>query len=188
MMSDTAYALFETRAGRTGIAWGPAGVVASCFPGGEDARILRHLTKRAPGAVAASPPAEIADVIRRYVALFETGAADFADVAIDFAAVSEFDARVYGETRKIPSGETGTYGDIARKLGDVAYSQRVGQALGANPFPVIVPCHRVVGLDGRMTGFSAPGGIAAKEKLLKLEGALAPDLFDAQGGGDQTRR
>lgn len=93
----------------------------------------------------------------------------------------DFDRTVYGLTLEIGAGETKTYGDLARAMGDVSLSQRVGQALGRNPFPIIVPCHRVVGTGGAMTGFSAPGGAETKRRLLKIEGALGPDLLDALG-------
>jgi len=111
---------------------------------------------------------------------------DFADLALDWRTVSAFDRAVYQEARAIPAGQTSTYGAIATALGDVRDSRRVGQALGRNPWPIIVPCHRVTGAGGWMGGFSAPGGRDTKLKLLELEGALAAEslpLFAPQTSG-----
>lgn len=177
-MSETALALFETAAGTAGIAWSKAGVRASAFPGPDGAAVRRQLARRTPDAAEIPPPTEIAAVIAGFRALFEGAAASFDGVALDLSGVADFDVAVYRETRRVPCGATATYGAIARALGDAALAQRVGQALARNPVPVIVPCHRVVGAGGRLVGFSAPGGLAAKERLLKLEGGLARGLFD----------
>ncbi|NWG72607.1 MAG: methylated-DNA--[protein]-cysteine S-methyltransferase [Parvularculaceae bacterium] len=173
-----AYVLFETAFGCAAIAFGPRGVLAVSFPSTEDdarRRILRH----ANDAKEKAPDTEIAALIDDIAASFRGEPRDFSAARLDLGGVGDFERRVYGQTRAIPIGAVSTYGEIARALGDVALSQRVGQALGRNPFPVIVPCHRVIGADGRMTGFSAQGGTSAKRRLLRLEGALAPDLFDS---------
>jgi methylated-DNA-[protein]-cysteine S-methyltransferase len=101
----------------------------------------------------------------------------FDDVALDLAG-TVFELAVWEETRRIPAGETRTYGQIARALGKPGAARAVGAALGRNPVPVIVPCHRVVASDGSMCGFSAPGGIELKKRMLGLErghGPLAAD-------------
>jgi methylated-DNA-[protein]-cysteine S-methyltransferase len=101
----------------------------------------------------------------------------FDDVALDLDGTA-FERAVWDETRRIPAGETRTYGQIARTLGKPGAARAVGAALGRNPVPVIVPCHRVVASDGSMCGFSAPGGIELKKRMLGLErahGALAAD-------------
>jgi methylated-DNA-[protein]-cysteine S-methyltransferase len=93
----------------------------------------------------------------------------------------DFNLQVYEIARKIPAGETLTYGDIAKRLGDVQLSRAVGQAMGQNPVPIVVPCHRVVAAGGKTGGFSAPGGSQTKLKILAIERAKvgnAPDLFD----------
>ncbi|MFA6092264.1 MAG: MGMT family protein [Elusimicrobiota bacterium] len=79
---------------------------------------------------------------------------------------------VWKACAEIPKGQVRTYGWVARRIGKPKAARAVGQALGKNPFAPIVPCHRVVGADGSMTGFSARGGIAAKRRLLEQEGAL----------------
>ena len=85
-----------------------------------------------------------------------------------------FQQIVWEELRKIPYGSTTTYGAIAKTLGDVALSRAVGQAMGANPIPLIIPCHRVLGADGKAGGFSSPGGVSAKMRMLALEHAASP--------------
>ena len=177
-MNETFYSLFDTALGRCGIAWGRAGVVAVSFPEEDDEGTRARLARRANGAVEASPPPTVAAAIDGIVALLDGERRDLSHIDLDMAGLPEFDRAVLGLTLAIAPGETKTYGDIARALGDVLESRRVGQALGRNPFPIIVPCHRVVGADGKMTGFSAPGGVSSKRRLLKIEGALAPDLFD----------
>ena len=85
----------------------------------------------------------------------------------------DLDRQVYEVARTIPPGRTMSYGDIATRLGDPTLARAVGQALGRNPFAIVVPCHRVVGADGRLTGFSANGGVATKERMLVDRGRAA---------------
>lgn len=168
---------FETAFGRSMIAWGPDGILGLGFPPTDDMTADR-IRRRALSAEEGDPTPQIARIVADIVALFRGEKRDLRGAKIDYRGIDDFEREVYERTRAIPPGETKTYGDIARSLGDVALSQRVGQALGRNPYPIVVPCHRVIGADGRMTGFSAPGGTNAKMRLLKLEGGLARDLFD----------
>ena len=96
---------------------------------------------------------------------------DLLDAPIDIARVPEFNARVYAIARAIPPGETLTYGEIATRLGDRLLARDVGAAMGANPWPIVVPCHRVTAAGGKLGGFSARGGVNTKLKLLTIEGA-----------------
>jgi methylated-DNA-[protein]-cysteine S-methyltransferase len=97
---------------------------------------------------------------------------DFSDLGLEWSLVSEFQRAVYLQTRAIRPGFVRSYGDIARALALGPESARaVGAALATNPWPLLVPCHRVVSAAGRMTGFSAPGGVLTKTRLLALEGA-----------------
>ena len=178
-MTTMSYTLFDTAVGRCGLLWGPDGIRAASLPEKSDAATRARLL-RGQGAAAetSSPPDPIQSVIDDIKALFEGAPRDLAYADLDLGGVTDFDRSVLDLTLAIRPGETRTYGDLARELGDVALSRRVGQALGRNPVPIIVPCHRVVGANGLMTGFSAPGGTDTKLKLLKIEGALAPDLFD----------
>jgi methylated-DNA-[protein]-cysteine S-methyltransferase len=180
-VSDTGFSLFETPIGACGIAWSPTGIIGLHLP--ETGRIvaLRNLQRRFPGAEEGEPPAEIARAIAR-IAAFLGGAKDaFADIALDDRNLGDFDRGVYRETRAIPAGSTATYGEIAVRLGDAGQARAVGQALGRNPWPIVVPCHRVTAADGRMGGFSAPGGTATKLKLLEIEGALAVESLPLFG-------
>ncbi len=178
-MTDYALTLFATALGRCGVAWGEAGLRSVSFPDANDEMTRAHLRRRAPGAVEVNkPPAAITRLVADIIALFGGEARDLSYANLDYDNIGAFERDVYALSLAIKSGEVKTYGDLARALGDVTLSRRVGQALGRNPFPIVVPCHRIVGADGAMTGFSAPGGAELKRKLLKIEGALAPDLFD----------
>lgn len=182
-MTERLAMLFDTAIGRCGIAWGDAGILAVSFPETGDAATLQRLRRRVPDARQAwQPSPAVAPAVAGIRALAEGKPADFADVRLDMSGIGVFEKGVYALARAIAPGQTRTYGEIARELGDVALSRRVGQALGANPFAIIVPCHRVVGAGGAMTGFSAPGGTETKRRLLKIEGAIGPDLLDLMGG------
>lgn len=171
--------LFDTALGRCGLVWGPAGILAASFPYASDDETRAQMRRRVPHAVEAKiAPPEIASVIDDIIALFDGDQRDLSHTDLDMTGIPEFERTVYGLTLAIGPGETKTYGDLARAMGDVSLSRRIGQALGRNPIPIIVPCHRVVGANGAMTGFSAPGGAEAKRRLLKIEGALEPELFD----------
>jgi len=107
---------------------------------------------------------------------------DFSAIALDMAGVPEFHQKVYAVARTIPVGATLSYGEIAARLGDRGAAREVGEAMGQNPFPIIVPCHRVLAAGGKVGGFSAAGGVTTKLRLLGIEGAQvgeAPTLFDS---------
>lgn len=169
---------FETTFGWGALVGRDAVLVGVAFPQHDRAAMQAGIARSFGAAERATPPEWMAVLAAQVQKLFANGRADFAGAPIDMSAIDPFDRDVLALTRKIQPGETRTYGDIAKKLGDVSLSRRVGQSLGRNPFPVIIPCHRVVGADGAMTGFSAPGGAESKRALLKIEGALAPELFD----------
>ena len=129
----------------------------------------------------APPPAAVQRAIDGIVELLAGKPNDLADVVLDLDGVPEFNRGVYDIARTIPPGQTLTYGDIARRLGGVELSRDVGQALGRNPCPVVVPCHRVLAAGGKPGGFSANGGVTTKLKMLAIEGAVVnhtPNLFD----------
>ena len=179
-MDSSFYTLFDTALGRCGTAWHDKGLLAVSFPEDSDNATIKRLQRRAPQAQATeAPPENIKKIIKDIVALFAGEPIDLSYAVLDVSGLAAFDRSVYELSLAIKPGETKTYGDLARALGDLAYSRRVGQSLGRNPFPIVVPCHRIVGADGAMTGFSAPGGTDIKRRLLKIEGAIGPDLFDA---------
>jgi methylated-DNA-[protein]-cysteine S-methyltransferase len=138
------------------------------------------LLRRFPGAQEALPPVDVQHAIDGIVALLHGEQRDLNDVSIDAEDLPAFHRKVYDITRAIPPGATLTYGEIAERLGDKLLARDVGQALGQNPIPLIVPCHRVLAASGKTGGFSAPGGVASKLRLLTIEGAQpnGPTLFD----------
>jgi methylated-DNA-[protein]-cysteine S-methyltransferase len=169
-MTDKGYALFDTPIGRCGIAWNARGIVATCLAEPDARRARARLARRCPGGDEQTPPPAVKRVIDRIVALLRGEADDLADVPLDMHGIPEFNARIYAIIRTVPPGETITYGEIAKRLG-AAEARDVGQAMGQNPFPPIVPCHRVVAAGGKTGGFSAPGGVATKLRMLAIEGA-----------------
>jgi methylated-DNA-[protein]-cysteine S-methyltransferase len=180
-MSGHSFTIFETAIGHCGIVWTARGIAGVDLPAGSAEKTRARLLRRFPDAQDTPPPAEVQKVIADVVALISGEKIDFSHVTLDHAPLPEFSQRVYEIVRKIPIGETLTYGDVAKKLGDVALSREVGQAMGKNPTPIIMPCHRVVAASGKTGGFSAPGGVDTKMKLLSIErrhGNHAPTLFD----------
>lgn len=186
-MFGQCFAIFETALGPCGIVWTSRGIAGVNLPEGSEEKTRARLKKRFPEAEEAAPPADIQKIIGEVIALIAGEKIDFSHVTLDHAPLPEFSQRVYEIVRTIPVGHTLTYGDIAKKLGDVSLSREVGQAMGRNPTPVIMPCHRVVAASGKTGGFSAPGGVDTKMKLLSIEhrhGDHAPTLFD----GDEAFR
>lgn len=172
--------LFDTAIGRCGIAWGSAGIRAFQLPEPDDEGTLRRMFRRGGPLPPGEPPAEVGDVIERVQALLDGEPIDLRDVVLDQSGIPEFHRRVYAITREILAGQTRTYGDIAAELGDVSISRAVGQALGANPHAVIMPCHRVLAAQGASGGFSAGGGVSTKLRILLIERAQIgsqPGLF-----------
>ncbi len=174
------FTLFPTALGDCGIAWRGDTVVATCLPDKSSADTAGRLAARI-GATKGEPPPAIRRAIASITALLEGERTDLSFIACDCSRIDPFAAKVYAATRAIPAGETLTYGAIAEQLGDKLLAQNVGQALGRNPFPIIVPCHRVIGANSKLTGFSANGGVETKLRMLAIEGARigeAPGLFD----------
>jgi methylated-DNA-[protein]-cysteine S-methyltransferase len=176
--------IFETAIGWAGVAWGDMadgsrGLIAAHLPEADPAIARKSFARRAPGAIEAEPPPEIADLIEGIRALMRGEKADLTSAQLDISRVPAFNARVYAIARAIPPGETKTYGEIAIQLGDRLLAQQVGAALGKNPWPIIVPCHRVTAAGGKLGGFSARGGSDTKLRLLEIEGAEAAALAKA---------
>ncbi len=172
--------LFDTAIGRCGIAWGPRGISAFQLPESNDAGTLRRMSRRGRAWPQADPPSEVQDTIERIVALLQGEPIDLRGVTLDFDGIPPFHQRVYEVSREILAGQTRTYGEVATQLGDAGASRAVGQALGANPFAIIVPCHRVLAAGGRSGGFSAGGGVSTKLRILQIEQAQIgnqPGLF-----------
>lgn len=183
------HTLVETSIGCIGVAWSDAGVVRIQLPGASREETRRRLARRLTGSTETGPeaaPFGLADLLRRYSSGERVS---FDDVAIDLGDMPPLRARIYSELRKIGWGATSTYGAIARQIGQPGAARAVGSAMGSNPVPLILPCHRVLASNERSGGFSAPGGIDAKARLLALEGRgfgatpLLPGLLDMPGDG-----
>lgn len=177
------YALFETPIGWAGIAWGENGLTGANLPEADVAAARAACARRFAGASEATPPAEIAAIIDGVRALLRGETPMLLEAQLDLSRVPAFNAKVYAIARQIPPGETLTYGEVAVRLGDRLLAQQVGQALGRNPWPIIVPCHRVTAAGGKLGGFTARGGTQTKLKLLAIEGARAAaqaDLFGSR--------
>jgi methylated-DNA-[protein]-cysteine S-methyltransferase len=176
----TQYTLFETAIGWAGVAWGEQGLVGVHLPESSPETARKSFLRRIPDATEAAPPPQAQGVIDGIVDLMAGGKPDFADAPLDLSLTPAFNARVYAIARTIPPGETLTYGEIATRLGDRLLARDVGQALGQNHWPIVVPCHRVTAANSKLGGFSARGGAATKLKLLAIEGAKVaaqPSLF-----------
>jgi methylated-DNA-[protein]-cysteine S-methyltransferase len=179
-MPELNFALFETAIGHCAIIWSAHGVVGVQLPE-VDARATRARTvRRFPAAQEEAPTPAVQRAIDGIVALLRGEPIDLTGVIIDNERTPEFNARVYAIARTIPPGQTLTYGEVAERLGDRLLAREVGTALGQNPCPIIMPCHRVLAAGGKTGGFSASGGVVTKLRLLTIEGAQpnGPTLFD----------
>jgi methylated-DNA-[protein]-cysteine S-methyltransferase len=155
---------FETRLGRCGVSWSEVGLTAVYLP-------------RAGGFAARQPeegtavPTFLRDAIAGMQAVLAGEDRLLHEVPLDERRLEAFQRRVYAAARDIPPGTTWTYGQLAKAIGEPDGARDVGTALSRNPFPIVVPCHRVIGATGSLTGFAAPGGIETKRRMLQLEGA-----------------
>jgi len=165
------FALFETAIGPCAIVWSARGVCGVQLPERDADATRARVQRRHPAAVEAPPSAAARRAIDGIVALLAGEKRDLTDIAIDDAAQDDFNKRVYAIARQIPPGYTMTYGEIAERLGDKLLARDVGQAMGENPTPLIMPCHRVLAAGGKTGGFSASGGVVTKLRLLSIEGA-----------------
>ncbi len=155
---------FETALGRCAVGWTDAGTSGVMLPG----------ARGVPGRMAEDTsdlPAFVLRAIEGMRAVLAGAPDDLRDIPIDDRDIDDFQRAVYAATRRIAPGSTRSYGEIARAIDRPEAARDVGVALSRNPTPIIVPCHRVVAANGALTGFSAPGGLATKRRMLELEGA-----------------
>lgn len=181
MAVRTAFALFQTSVGRCALVWGARGVTGLRLPAEDEIALRRSVAMLAPLAVEQPLAGEVAHYASRIAALTAGLRDDLLSIPVDLEAAPAFHRRVYEATRNIGPGQTTTYGELARTLGDNGAARAVGAALGANPVPIIVPCHRVMAANGKTGGFTAPLGLETKLKLLSAERVRfeqAPTLFD----------
>ncbi len=163
------YRIFDTARGPAAVAGGPAGLRAVMLPGAGAERLRSHLLRMFPGAV--EDERGLAAAVRAVRGYFVTGRLPATAPRLDLAGIGPFRAAVYAALRRIPRGRTVTYADLARRIGRPGAHRSVGTALSRNPLPLFIPCHRVLRTDGGLGGFTADGGLALKEAMLRLEGA-----------------
>lgn len=183
MSATLGYALFHTALGHCGIAWGAQGLTGVQLPEDDEAATRARMERRFAHCAEAPPPPAVQQAIDAITALLRgepPQPADLTHLVLDMDGVPPFHQRVYALARRIPPGETLTYGELARELGEPGAARAVGQALGSNPFAPVVPCHRVLAADARAGGFSANGGVSTKLRMLLTERAQfnGPGLFD----------
>ncbi|MBP7704492.1 MAG: methylated-DNA--[protein]-cysteine S-methyltransferase [Caulobacter sp.] len=178
-----AFTVFDTAIGACALVWADSGIVGAFLPERDAATTRARVIRRHPEAVETEPPPAVAETVAGVVALMAGERRDLADAPLDLSACPPFHRKVYEVVRGVPPGRTMTYGEVALALGQPREAARaVGEAMGRNPIPILMPCHRVLGANGKPGGFSAPGGVETKLKMLEIEGARVgetPTLFDA---------
>ena len=172
-MNQVYYVLFPTPVGRCALAWNAEGVVAVQLPEASALASKARLRRRFPGITRGTPPRLVRRAIAAIVRLLKGGRDTLGNIPLNLSGCTSFHRRVYEVARTIPAGETWTYGVLAAQAGRPGAARAVGQAMARNPFPLIVPCHRVTGAQGGAGGFSAHGGVGTKFRLLRIEGARA---------------
>ena len=172
--TPTGHAVFETALGFVGIAWSRIGLTRLCLFQRDRAAVERRLERHAPaiagGQHESELPGWVAELILDVKAYAEGEEIDFSGVPVDLAGIDDFNLAIYDAARMLRFGETTTYGELAKRAGRAGLPRETGQALGANPVPLVIPCHRILAAGGKIGGFSAPGGSTTKEKMLALEG------------------
>jgi methylated-DNA-[protein]-cysteine S-methyltransferase len=181
VMPAQGFALFDTPIGPCGIVWSEKAVIGMQLPERNGPTARARLQRRHPTAQEAQAPDHVQVAIGAVTALLRGEKRDLADIPVDLTELSPFQQRLYETLRTIPPGRTISYGELATRLGEGVTARDVGEAMGQNPVPIIVPCHRVLASGGKLGGFSAAGGVATKVRLLEIEGTPigeAPTLFD----------
>jgi methylated-DNA-[protein]-cysteine S-methyltransferase len=190
MSDDLNFTLFQTDIGCCGIVWNTRGIAGVQIAEKSEQATRSRISRRYPGVQEVVPPPSVQRVVADIVALLNGEPKELSHVTLDLDGVPDFNRRVYDVARTIRPGATLSYGEIAARLGDRNLARDVAQALSQNPFPIIVPCHRVLAAGGKMGGFSAPGGVRTKLRLLSIEGAQygEPTLFDRLPWAASDRR
>ncbi|MBN9258464.1 MULTISPECIES: methylated-DNA--[protein]-cysteine S-methyltransferase [unclassified Mesorhizobium] len=165
------HTVLETVIGFMGIAWNETGLIRLCLPERSREAVERRLLRH-PGVVTsnAPPPPWVVKLISSIKAYAAGEDVDFSDVPVDLSGVDDFRLDIYDQARRLAYGETTTYGELAKRAGHAGLARETGAALGANPVPLVIPCHRILAAGGKIGGFSAPGGSVTKEKMLAMEG------------------
>jgi methylated-DNA-[protein]-cysteine S-methyltransferase len=179
------YALFDTALGPCGVAWTERGLACIQLPEStreqteerlrarlQLSRAGRSKSHRAPApAVETTPPDWVLRAAERIAHHLAGQLQVLQDVPLDLESMPPFWRRVYEVARAVPAGRTISYGEVARAAGSPGGARAVGQAMANNPLPIVIPCHRVLAAGNALGGFSAPGGLDIKRRLLEMEGA-----------------
>jgi len=178
VFDDGGRATFTAEDVAVGLVWGKAGLRRLVLGRSEEStRAVLNAFADAPWQ--ARPRGPLAGVIRRIKSHLKGRNEGFLDVPVDLESVSEFSRRVLEELRRVPPGEIITYGELAARAGKPGAARAVGRVMGSNPVPLVIPCHRCLGQDGSLTGFSTEGGIGLKARMLQREGYVADARYEA---------
>jgi methylated-DNA-[protein]-cysteine S-methyltransferase len=164
------HAVLETVIGFMGIAWSEKGLIRLCLPERSRETVERRLLRHGGVSSATAQPPWVVELIAAIKAYAAGEDIDFSAVPVDLDGVDDFRLAIYDAARKLSFGETTTYGELAKTAGHAGLARETGAALGSNPVPLVIPCHRILAAGGKIGGFSAPGGSITKEKMLAMEG------------------
>lgn len=183
MQKPLSYVIFPVKWGYFGLAGSEKGLLRTCMPGPRYEEIKAHLLKDIP--FAQFNRSFLKQLQQQIAAYFEGPAADFgSQIPVDLSGLTDFQAAVLTACRQVRLGRTRTYAQIADKIGRPGAARAVGNALARNPLPLIIPCHRILHSGSGLGGFSAPGGILLKERLLMHEN---PRRYDYDSIAHQQR-
>ncbi|WP_367718474.1 methylated-DNA--[protein]-cysteine S-methyltransferase [Nitratireductor sp. GISD-1A_MAKvit] len=178
-MHPTGRHIFETAFGFCGVVWGENGLSRLVLPSKSAQHVEEQLATNLHGPVL-SPPHQVVALIASIQRYFHGELEDFSNVPLDFTGTPPFHRTLYTAMRRLGYGETTTYGDLCKSVGFPTAARETGAAMGRNPVPLIIPCHRVLAAGGRIGGFSADGGVRMKRRMLALERARPPLTDPAQ--------
>ncbi|OQA05276.1 MAG: Bifunctional transcriptional activator/DNA repair enzyme Ada [bacterium ADurb.Bin374] len=180
------HAFFETPIGRCAVAWSNRGVQALQLPDETDEKTLAGLRKRVPVSMERAPSKDAKKAIAFVTGLLSGNKTPFPFPKLDLEDIPEYNIYVYNTLRSVPVGTTVSYGELASRTGKPRAARAVGRIVGLNPVPLLIPCHRVIGADGHLHGFSAPGGVVTKRRILDLEGTQVPKTPALSGGNTKN--
>lgn len=175
------YTHFQTQIGPCSLHWNEIGLTALVIDPEKEDKIRQNRLSAADKR-ADTIPVYIEKIINQIHQLLLGQQVSFIDAPLDWQHISDFNQKIYRNILLLKCGDTTTYGEVAKAIGQPRAAQAVGNALGQNPWPIIVPCHRILGRDGKIGGFSANGGIRTKQILLNLESPAKTENFDLFGG------
>jgi len=167
--------VFETAMGFCGIAWSERGIRRFALPMSAPASVEERMTRSLQGSIACEPQGTVAEAVEATRCYFAGERIEFSSFPLDLEDVDAFRHAIYGAARRLVYGQTTTYGRLAADAGFPQSARETGVALGRNPVPLIIPCHRILAAGGKLGGFSAPGGTTTKQRMLALEKAQPPN-------------